>query len=204
MKKFESLLCFKQLGLPICQCRKYNWTEVQEATQFAEYLRNSNLDVGLRTELLDSIKTGENCPFIMNITNVQIKDIFMTYRDNYSYIISESPIPGDMITQGTVYLLPDRSVVIHANEIDMCSCRKAIENPSNNNNIKCHIRNWYSVGDYYMQLRNHLVKASIRDDYIIGKRIEWSLFRTRGFIMWQMSDDESFQNIIIDKYTDIV
>lgn len=199
MKKFESLIYFKQLGLPICQCRKYNWTEAQKAMQFAEYLRNHSLGVGLRTELLNSNKTGENCPFVMNITDAQIKDIFITYRDGYSYIISECPRSGDMITQGTVYLLPDRRAIIYSNSIDMYSCRKAIENPSSIYNVEMRVRNWDSSMDDYMILRNMLVAASIRDDFIIGKRLEWSLFRTRGFIMWQMSEDEPFQNVIIDK-----
>jgi hypothetical protein len=189
MKKFESLEYFKSVGLPICRYNKYSYADYDKAIEFANSLRRKGLMVGLRTELTEGNNPGQNCPFIIDISNFQIKYNFMHYKDKYTYLISEAFSPYDVITQGTVYLLCDRKVVIFSNETDKCTCRKAIENPNNGFNVVCRIRNWDSLRDRYSTLRNLLLEACKKDDYIVGKRIEWSLFKRRGYIFWQITSD---------------
>lgn len=191
MNKYESLEYLKSLNLPICTYKKFNWYEYNEAIQFANSLREHNLGVGLRTDTITDSSMKYSYPFIKEITNDEIRELLLLYKDKYYYLLSESPDSNTVITQGVVYLMPNRVAIIYANDADIYTCRKAIESPSKLENIKRYIRDWASALDVYTTLRNILVEASKIDNNIFSKRIEWSLFKERGYIFWQISDDIS-------------
>jgi len=196
MKKYDSLQFFKKLGLHITLCKLFQWNDVGGAIKYAEYLRSLKMYIVLRSELRDGDDPGVNCPFKVDISNDGIINVFKEHKDKYSYLIHEGIEHDRITTQGVAYLLPNRMVSIYANEIDKCTCRKAIENPSNDKNVKLYIRDWNSSDDYYTRVRNILVRASLKDDYIICKRIEWTLIREKRYVFWQITDDNKYSDII--------
>jgi len=197
MRKSDSLNYLKSLGLPICQFKLFWSTQIAQALEYANYLRDSGYSVGLRTDLAYGEDSGMRLPFVKRISNEEIVKIFCKYGDSYVYILSESPGIYNMVSQGVVYLLPDLTALIYANEVDKCSCREAMEGVNSHKNVVEVINSWYcNPNDKYSILRAYLVRAFKKDNNIIGKRIEWSFFKKWGMVFWQLSDDESFKDII--------
>lgn len=194
MRKFESIQYMKSLGLPVCLCKEFTHNQLDEMLSFANYLRQHGYGCGLRSDYTERREAGTGCPFFMNIRDDLIEYLVDKYQDRLTYIISECTPTYTVENQGVAVLLPNRELFIATNPYDRVSCRVAIENPSSDAYVLYHRHDWnsYRLHKRIRILRNYIIRASICDDNVVGKRIEWSWFTDRGLIFWQMSDDSSF------------
>lgn len=188
MKKFEAHEFLRKAGLPTAICREFKASELPAMLSYADWLRESGYSVGLRTDTLGEL-AGTGCPFELFVSNKQLTEIVRKYQNELTYLVYECFSPEYVIVQGVVYLLPTGQALFYVNERDKVTCRAAIEDPYYGSHVRTFVRKSGDSDDHLTKVRAMLLRASRKEQELIGKRIEWTLFGRRGYIFWQANAD---------------
>lgn len=168
MRKYDSLIYMKELGLNVGELREFGYAQKSEMFEYARYLLKKFGGLIARTDYPKHIKRNPvRLPYITDCKDFKTFESFVeTHKDKYTYILLQMVGNEKMVFAAYVYLDEMNRLCGEYNDVDRVGdMRPRMENAKNIKRLCVGPGGGYDKR--FMRIRTDIIRAGIEPHRIV-------------------------------------